>query len=104
MPTEIRTRWSDKAEEALDAQSNQIRVDVTAIVVVDANPGDIIWIAPDPSYSALEQWYGTGSGVGATQILHQVVIFDNEWDLKGRVVRKMLKLIRWRSDLPEQES
>lgn len=101
---DIQVQWVDKESEALDPQGNVIRVDAQAGVARDIPVGSIMWRG---SYRDLEASLpGTGSAT-TTDVplsgLLQVVMFDGERDLKGRVTARTVGLVRWGDAMPAQQ-
>ena len=92
-PTEIRVRWNDVQSEALDPQGNTITVDASAIVNRDVSIGSILWLG------TLTNWVGTGSNDQNGKLM-QVKTFNSTPDLKNRVARREVGLIRLRDTLP----
>jgi len=104
-PEEIFLRIDDSTSEMLDAQGNKVSLDATVVLGpgCDVKIGDLMWFAPDSTYSALEQWNGTGSGAAdgdSSGNLLQVKMFDSTSDLKNRVIRRLAGLLRFRSGPP----
>lgn len=97
-PVEMRVRWNDAKAERLDAQGNTVTVDATAIVDREVEIGGQMWLADDPSKSALDQWYGVGSA-GQTQDekVLTVITFDATPDSKNRYAQREVGLKRYRN-------
>lgn len=98
-PVEISVRWNTKTSEWLDAQGNEEIRDGIAVVAQDIAIGSLMWLAPDQTQGALEQWYGTGSA-GNTAQLFEVKAFNSTPDIKGRHRRRTVNLMRFKGHLP----
>ena len=102
-PEDINVTVDNSTSEMLDAKGNKVALDATVVIgpeTGDLKIGDLLWIAPDSSYSALEQYMGTGSGLADQDTdanLYQVKMFDGASDLKNRVTRREAGLVRFRS-------
>lgn len=98
-PVQLDVRWVNKRAKAMDAQGNMVALDATAVVDRAIDPGSKMWLGE------LADWYGTGSGSGETDNdseLMEVATYDETVDLKGRNVRRMVGLVKYKHDLPEQ--
>jgi hypothetical protein len=82
-------RWEDKRTEVLKPDGSVVKFDVLAVVNLDIAVGSIMWkgrLAPtDPP---------------PTSGLHEVVWANDVKDLKGRVARRIVGLMRWNNTLP----
>ena len=102
-PEELMVRWEDGQKDVRKPDGTFITVDATVVVNIDIEMGSTVWLAPNKTYSALEQFMGSGSGVEDTDIM-EVVTRDITPDLKGRVKRRVLGVARFKQDRPELES
>jgi hypothetical protein len=103
-PEEIAVRWVNKKYEVLNAKTQTQALDAQVVTDRFVPLESIIWHAPDPTVSALEQWNGTGSGSANARDdeLMQVKVFNSSDDVKGRFLRTTLGCMRYGSNLPEQ--
>lgn len=92
---EIKVRWITKRSETLDPQGNTVQLDATVVVDRDIAIGSTMWLGK------LADWYGTGSGGDASEVM-QVVTFAKTPDLKGRAIRREVGLMRFRDSLPDR--
>lgn len=89
-PVELDVRWTEKQGEALDAQGNTIRTDVTVVVGQDVVVGSIMWLG----------LLVTALAATPTSGLKQAVANDKIPDLKGRSFYRTVSLIRYGDTLP----
>ena len=82
-------RWEQKRGEALNAQGNTIASDATVVVNRDIVVGSIMWlgILDDVASPPVDLW--------------QVIDFSRIPDVKGRVDRRVVLLMRYSNELPE---
>ena len=100
-PVDLDCRWINKRRQMVDSQGNLVSVDASAVVIIEIEPGSTMWLAPDPSYAATEQWYGTGSA-GEQSSVMEVVAYEETPDISNRVVRRTVGLNFYKDTLPEQ--
>lgn len=91
-PSEIRCRWSNKQKRMLDPNQNEIAVDATVIVAQDIVIDSIMWLGQEDDIP------GT-SGIPESG-LFQVKAFDRGDELKGRILRRQVGLIRFNDTFP----
>ncbi len=91
-PVELRVRWNDKQRRVLDRQGNTIAVDATAIVDRDIPLGSILW------RGGIDDLPGTSPI--PTSGLMEVKLSNSVDDLKGRVTRYDVAMIRATDTLP----
>lgn len=87
-PVAIKVRWESGQREALDPQGNTIALDSTVVVDRDVVPGSILWLGkladlPSPVTN-----------------LRQVVDFRKTPDIKGREIRRTVRLMKHSDTLP----
>jgi len=99
-PVEIWCRWNIGRKSTFDAQGNPIALDGEVMLSRAVTVGSIMWLAPDATYSALEQFLGTGSGGEGTELM-EVRTYDETRDIKGRNVQYSAGLVWFRDTLPE---
>ena len=80
---EIMCCWTNTDTE--DSSTASVEVDEYVV------PGSRVWLAPDPTYSALEQWLGVGSS-GDDDSVMEVESCVSTSDLRGREQVFSLKL------------
>lgn len=85
---EITVRWEEGLREAVDPNGNTIAVDAVAVVDQDIVVGSIMWLGLKDDLAT--------PPVG----LKQVVSFSKIPDVKGRVFRRTVGLIRYSNELP----
>ena len=51
-PIEIKVRWEDKEQDALNAEGEVIRVDASAVVDRDIEVGSIMWLGRKRDWTA----------------------------------------------------
>ncbi len=109
---DVRVRWVSKKYEMVGPKTATEALDAQVVVALNVKVGSLIWRVPntDPAVSALEQFYGTGTGTGTsddqTPLDHeimQVKSVDKAEDLKGRWQRRTLNCMRFGNALPKQE-
>lgn len=86
-PVEIRVRWVARKRDILDAQGNTIALDAAAIVGQRIAVGSHLWLG------TMDSWTGTGSDVDDQEI-HEVKVYEEVPDLKGRDVIRSVGLMR----------
>lgn len=88
----IRWRLDDSArQDVMDAESNRIRVDATAIVDVDMSVGDEVWPG------AIEDWIGTSGTLSQTSeddYVYVVKTFNKTPDIRNRYHTRKVGLMR----------
>lgn len=89
-PEQIIVRWVHSKRETLDPQGNTIALDATVIVDEDIAIGSEMWLGE------LEDWYGTGTAPDDSEVM-TVKTFNKTPDIKGRVFRRELGLMRKRA-------
>lgn len=97
-PVEITVRWENKETELRDRNGNVFSVDAVVHVNQDVTENSQMWLAPDNSYSALEQWRGTGSGANDGADVMEVVVFNKTPDIRNRVFRRTVGLKRFKDE------
>lgn len=101
-PVEHMVRWEQKRVEMKDEDGNPLVLDGFLHVVTDIPVGSTVWVAPDSTYSALDQWYGTGSSTADDEKEIMLVETKNYTpDLRNRVVRRTLGMRRYKATLPD---
>lgn len=93
LPVELRVRWENARRGSLDPQGQTIAIDATVVVDRTVAVDSLMWLG------TLEDWYATGSS-GQDNGLSQVVAFSAIPDLKGRVIRRLCYLRRYKDSLP----
>lgn len=88
-PKEIMVRWVDNVQEVIDANSNTIRVDATMATAEPVALGSIVF-----------KGTLTESNNTVRQLLMQVIVPDEQEDLKGRHTRREYKMMRYKDSLP----
>lgn len=101
-PVDIDCRWDSKRRQMVDSKGNKVGVDATVVVLDPVDIGSTIWLAPDSSYDASEQWYGTGSA-GEDSGVMEVIVCNETPDMRNRVTRVTLGLVFYRDTPPESE-
>lgn len=96
-PVELIVRWENKETELRDKNGNVFSVDAVVHVHQDVTENSRMWLAPDSTYSALEQWSGTGSG-GNDDTVMEVVVFNKTPDIRHRAWRRTVGLKRFRDE------
>ena len=89
---EIKVRWEDKEQDALNAQGETIRVDAVAVVNRDIEVGSIMWLG------AKRDW------TTATGNLKKVISFSKIPNIKGTRFRRVVGLERFSESLPTIET
>ncbi|KKN70648.1 hypothetical protein LCGC14_0429210 [marine sediment metagenome] len=86
--TEITVRWQEGLQEAVDPNGNTIALDAVVVVNQDVTVGSIMWL-------------GKKDDLASPPVdLKQVVSFSKIPDVKGRVFRRKVGLIRYSNELP----
>jgi hypothetical protein len=93
-PVELKVRWENRRTETTDAQGNVIALDATVVVDREIAAGSKMW------KGTWDDWYGVGSA-GSDVGLCEVVMSPEVPDIKGRNVRRVVGLRRFRDSLPE---
>lgn len=92
-PVEIRCRWENAQSSVVSPDGRVIGVEAIAVVTEDIKADSIIW---QGRYSDRPT-----TSVSADQNpLMQVIATSKIEDVRGRVTRRVLKLQRYRSNLP----
>lgn len=86
--TEIKVRWEDREQDALNVEGETIRVDATAVVDRDIEVGSLMWLGAKADWTAL-----TGN-------LKEVVSIGKIPNLKSTRFRRVVGLVRYSDDLP----
>ncbi len=89
-PDEIDVRWENTRHEAKDSKGNTVFIEA----VVHVN--QIIVIYSRMWLGELEDWYGVGSAGDDTNLM-EVVIYRETPDIKGRAIRRIAELVRYKS-------
>lgn len=85
---EIDVRWEEKLQEAVDPNGNTVAVDAVAVVNQDIVVGSIMWL-------------GKKDDLATPPVdLKQVMAFNKIPDVKGRVFRRTVDLVRYSNELP----
>jgi hypothetical protein len=92
-PVQIKVRWLDVQNEALDSKGNLITTDVTVIAAQDIAIGSVLW------QGLLENWLGTGSGVQPDGLV-EVKTRNVTPSIKNRETRYEFGCLRFRDTLP----
>lgn len=106
-PEELIVRWENKHLEIKDAQGLPLTLDAQVHVPKKIKVNSIMWLAADTDCceTALEQWYGTGSGMSdysdETELM-TVVQYDETPDIRNRVARRTVGLMRYKGTLPDR--
>lgn len=86
--TQVKVRWEDRKSESLDAQGNTIGTDATVVVDRVIAVGSIMW-------------QGKKDDLADPPVnLKQVVEYSAIPDVKGRNIRRVVKLVRYSNELP----
>lgn len=85
----IKCRWVNKRREVVDAKGNTIATDAQVVVCADIPVGSILW------EGCIDDIAGTGSDPAPTGGLMSVITSDRATDIKGRVTRRTLNLMRY---------
>lgn len=96
---DIWVRWEWGQRQQLGAQGQPIAIDATVFAAEELPVGSRMWLAPDPRYSAVEQFLGTGSG-GDDDDVMEIISGRIVPDIKNRFVRYQHALAWWK-DNPE---
>lgn len=88
---ELNVRWEDKREETVDAEGRTVAVEATVVVDQKITVGSIMWKGketdlPDPVTDVTD--------------LKIVVAYNETPDIKGRNIRRTVKLARYNDTLP----
>lgn len=95
-PQEIDVRWTINRTGSFDKTGNRTALDAKANVPFKLPLGSRLWLAPNPTYSALEQFYGTGSAGDYVEIM-EVKTQSESPDLKGMDVMHSVGMLRFES-------
>lgn len=90
---EIDCRWINKRSEVLAPNGQTIAVDATVIVKREIPIGSVLWLG------RLADWAGTGFGEDDGTLMESVS-YNETPDLKARVTRRTVGLIRRADALP----
>lgn len=88
-PREILVRWVDDTSEVVDPNGNTVRIDATMATAEPVSIGTIVF------KGNLSECNNR-----APQLLMQVIIPNEQDDLKGRHTRREYKMMRYRDSLP----
>ena len=94
---DIRVRWITGRKASLDSKGNTIALDAQAVVGQVIEVDSRMWLAPDNTYSAIEQWLGSGSSGDETET-YIVVKYDETPDGKNRDIRRTVGLAKYKDD------
>lgn len=83
---EVDVRWNNVLAEAVDAQGNSVKIDAEAVVGEPIMIGSLMWLG------RLVDYDGTN--------VMQTISYDATLDLKGRVARRQVKLMRFKGQVP----
>ena len=86
---EINCRWIERQSEAMDANGNAIRIDVSVIVAQEVPVGSVMW------EGSLDDYPTPPSGG-----MYEVINTSRVSDLKGNHIRRTLGLARYSDELP----
>ena len=92
-PIEINTRWLINRREVMDAKGNTITLEGTAVVDRKVDDGSIMW------FGTLKDWLNIGN-FAANNELMQVWQYKETPDVKGRVSRRTVELMKFKNVLP----
>lgn len=93
-PVEIPARWVYKQREVTGPNGDPQAIDAQLVVKQDVDVGSIVW------EGTLDDLPGTGTDYTPTSGILEVVSIDRAKDIKGRVVRRTLNLVRYTDSLP----
>lgn len=93
-PEEVDVRWNQRRTMGADASGNPVALDAMVAVDQEIPVGSVMWLG------SLADWLGTGSG-GPEDELHEVMTYNESWDLRGRECRRELGLRRKGDALPQ---
>ena len=100
-PIEIKVRWiKDEEQSEFNNQGEMIAIKATVHVDRVIAIGSKMWLAPDNTYSAESQFYGTGSEGDVTELMN-VVGYKELKDEKNRTSLKIVNLMRHMDAMPE---
>lgn len=95
-PIQLDVRWQTGETEALDPQGAPIAVDATVVVDQVITTGGIMWLGAlldlPGTANPLERW--------PTGDIMQVITFNESYDIKGRVPRRVVGLMRLSDTFP----
>ena len=92
-PVEIDVRWVLSREKYQDAQGNTVMLDGYVAVDRKIAIDSILW------RGRLANWSGTSPLVNADELM-QVRTYEEIPDVKGREVRRLVGVVRYRGELP----
>jgi hypothetical protein len=90
-PVDVDVRWTWGQQAALNAQGGTIALDAVAVVDREISVDSEMWLAPDSTYSALEQWLGTGSAGDESGVM-TVQSYKEVSDIRNRGIRREVGL------------
>lgn len=93
-PAEIPCRWMYKQKEVVGPNGTPIAIDAQLVVKQAVAVGSIVW------EGTLEDLPGTGTDYTPTSGIMKVIGVDRAEDVKGRVMRRTLNLVRYTDSLP----
>lgn len=106
-PVELTVRWETAdvflpggRREVRDPQGNTIALDALVVVAREIPVDSLMW------KGTLEEWVGSGTGTGSDSPTSELMIvkwYSEIPDLKGRHVRRLVGLMKYRSEVPEAE-
>lgn len=94
---EISCRWEKKSGEIIDPKGRITQIDAVAVVDREIPVNSILW------EGEIVDWLGTGSSGGPEPEMMRVVGIGEIPDLKGRSMRRVLNLQRFRGTKPTVE-
>lgn len=92
-PEQLLVRWQTGQAEALAPDGTPIALDAKVVLDRRVGIGSLLLLGE------LDDWYGTGS-VGDDVELMQVATYSEVPDLKNRVARRTVGLVKYRGALP----
>lgn len=95
--TEIDVRWEEERGETLDSNGNVVAYDVRCVVAQEIAIGSIMWKGDEDAYTEAAGTVGTADNTIDFMIVIQRSHIE---DIKGRNIRRVVYLIRYKDDLP----
>jgi hypothetical protein len=92
-PIELDVRWVARQTEMVSADGNVVGLDATAVVDRDIPIDSILWLG------TLATFYGVGSA-GSPSGLMVVKAFNSALDIKARVSKRSVGMMRYKDRLP----
>lgn len=96
-PVEIMVRWEDRPRDSVQQQTASVEFDATVVVDRVIAVGSQLWLG------SIEFWYGTGSAEDDTG-LTEVTEYNETPDLKGRNIRRVVRVRRFKNQPGEVTS